>query len=546
MNQKRYNQRDKIDQLLGSDLDVDTAWNDFGKQKRRKRPFLFWMFGVLSILVLSVFIYTTIYPPIEVGNSENDSDIMADNNSTDTDGNISLSQEEAISDENLTNIKADYNSTNADGHISLTQEEPILNKNITTVKADYNSTISNGKISLNQEDTNSNNNQGEKFSKQDINQTVNKNDQIVRLSDNTTNRIINANKAKGKTELKDLATNTYQNTPQGKQTNITNNNKGENGETNLDNEQKLPFSEMTSLSTNLEKEIAKSESNQPTRTLAHTKLKYSLLPLIQLSELKYDSKSQLSILPQASAANTKLDQKSKYSLSLYSGIGTFTRSLSFSEDNMLQQRRLDNVKPLLSHSIGIGINLELTDKIYLESGLSYTNNISRIRDIIQQTVSSQQADDILIAFQIRDGVSQNIFGTATVDNIEVVEKTRFQQYKSLSIPITLSYAQPINNRFRVEFGVGLQYALLQSVVGETYNSVESIGEYRPVTDYGYKTSNHFEFRTHVGLRSYISKHIELGVRTTLLSDIQSRTSSLSDFEDRFNSYNISVHMTTHF
>jgi len=375
---------------------------------------------------------------------------------------------------------------------------------------------------------------------------LNNNDQIDRLTNNTINRNINTNIAIGQPELKDLATNTYQKTPQGKETNTTNNIKAENHHIKLDNKQKLPFSERTSMPLNSEKEIVKSELKTSILTLVDTKLEYSLLPLIHISELEYDTKSQISILPQASAVTTTLDQKSKYSLSLYSGIGAFTRSLAYSEDNLLQQRRQDNEKPFLSQTIGVGFNIELTDKLYLESGLCFTNNISRIRDIIQQTVSTEQSEDVLIAYQIKGGVSQNIFGTASVDNIEVVEKTRFQQYRSLSVPITLSYAQPINNRFRVELGAGLQYALLQSTIGETYDSVETIGEYGPVENYGYKSTNHFELRTHIGIRSYISKHIEIGVRTTLLRDLQSRTSSISDFEDRLNSYNVSLYMTTHF
>ena len=516
MNLKRYNQRDKIDQLLGSDLDVEAAWNEFDYQKRRKRPLLFWLIGVMSILLVSICTYSLIHLPIEADNSKSNSDIMADYKSPNSDGKPSLNQEEAISDKNNSDNIADYNSINPDDNISLSEEG-----------------------------SNSLKDKHEQLSKQQVNQKLSTNDQFDRQTNNINYSDINTHKIEKLLEIKDLALIPNENTKQGKETAFRKNNKTEQVELNLYSKQKLPFFEKNTLSLSQEMEMEKSESPVTNVTIAHSKMKFPLLPLLQHGGLNYDTKSQISLLPKVSVVTTALDQKSKYSLSLYSGIGAFTRSLAYSEDNLLQQRRRDNEKPFLSQTIGVGFNIELTDKLYLESGLSFTNNISRIRDIIQQTVSTEQSEDVLIAYQIKGGVSQNIFGTASVDNIEVVEKTRFQQYRSLSIPIALSYAQPINNRFRVELGAGLQYALLQSTIGETYNSLESIGEYGPVSDYGYKSSHHFEFRTHAGIRSYLSDQIEIGVRTTLLSDMNSRSSGVAGFSDRFNSFTISFQITTH-
>jgi|GEM_PF-2198503 len=520
MNQKRNYNRDKIDQLLGSDLDVEAAWNEFDKSQRRRRPFMFWLTSVLSIILISLFIYTIVDQPSEIFNFKNNEIISSNHKSINSDHNPSLKQEETISNKNLSSTTANYPSTNLHDKVDFNQEKSFSNKD-----------------------------QIEKISNVDIDQQPKIHDQLNRLDDLNKNDKVNINAAEGQSGYNDLPTHAYQNTLR--------NFDGINNEEIMDeqshlsadnklNDQMLPLYLKNSRSNGTETEIVNIGLKAVKLTSAHTKLNVSLLPLIQSQELHYKSKSALSILPKASAANRKPNHNLRYSLSYYAGIGGFTRSLAFSEDNLLQQRRQESEQPLLSHTIGLGFNIGLTDKLYLESGLSYTNNISKISDIIQQTVNTEKAEDILIAYQIRDGVSQNVFGTATVDNIEVVKKTRFQQYKSFSIPITLSYAQAISNRFRMEIGAGVQYALLQSVVGETYDSVESLGEYGPVSDYGYKSSNHFEFRTHAGIRSYLSEHIEIGLRAIFLSDLQSRTSRLSEFGDRFNSLNISLHMTTHF
>lgn len=501
MNRKPHKNRDSVDRLLGSDLNAEAAWSEFNTKERNRRPLLFLIFGSLfASCVLAVCIFSTDMP---FENIVSEVDI------------VHRSQSKQVGTTEIVTSSKNTLSTEQKNSTSVNTTEYIPQQEMGDANEKGNQLSIETKSTIEQE-----------------NQTaVSLQTNAVTYKSTNDTEILNENP-----KLKLIESQAKQDQDD---TVVTETLNTDLHEKHADPKEETLASDKKSSITSQSRKVFYS----PAVAEEDKRIKlFNQIPVIANNQITKVGSSQI-ITAIPPIVTLKKERLHRTSISLYSGLAAISRTMRFAEQDILQKRRKENEQLLYRQSIGLLFNMKMKNEFSLSAGLEYSNYITHIKDVIQTNVSIEERNDVLVAYKIRAGVSTPVFATADTRNVEITEKTRFQEYRSVSIPISISYTYAVSPRYNIIIGTGLAYHLMMSPKGLTYSSIESIGDYSPISDFDYKSKHLMEGSLHARLQTHLTRSIAVGLGANYQADLNSRTLKSSRFSDRFSSFGIQLYLT---
>ncbi|MDF1697199.1 MAG: hypothetical protein P1U56_15255 [Saprospiraceae bacterium] len=209
----------------------------------------------------------------------------------------------------------------------------------------------------------------------------------------------------------------------------------------------------------------------------------------------------------------KAKAKNKWSFYVLGGGGLASRSLRtvIPELRSEMDRRNEVVDVLGMWKIEGGVGFRITPKLTVYSGINLTQIHERAYFVSEFVEGNEIETESTIYLQ--DGTVESIAGTTVINGIQKVTETRYNQWRTIQLPITLSLNLMDLDKINVRAGASFAYSFHQKYQGFTsfsgsqnrYDlSQDEDGKFR--TFGGYSYGIHFEGITH------LSRMVDLGFR----------------------------------
>lgn len=167
------------------------------------------------------------------------------------------------------------------------------------------------------------------------------------------------------------------------------------------------------------------------------------------------------IIPHNESPDNVSDQPVKtlfprWAIGITAGYGTNKVSLD-GKDSGTVDRRKSEEHPLDLITVGGDVRYYLTKKVFLQSGIYYTQFTDRREASWEQTTTFEDSNYLLERTILIDGTIEEIYGPAILQRIVSFNEVIHNRYRSLQIPVAIGYSIPLSRQWllNVQGGIGV-------------------------------------------------------------------------------------------
>lgn len=202
-------------------------------------------------------------------------------------------------------------------------------------------------------------------------------------------------------------------------------------------------------------------------------------------------------------------------------------------DYNLNRKNGEKMQEMQSFSLQLHRNF--AKHLYFGTGLGVNQYRSKIVDQIQ-LVESELLENQIIEIRTKNGVDTNIFGTVIATTTKLVQKTRYQKYRSLYIPLEIGLQFPIYKNWNIQMGTGLNYTLFHQAKGKTYNTAFVNGNYQALKENDYKIYGLFAGTANLKIGRNFGDNLNVIFGINAQNDLSNRMKASTNAIDKFSGF----------
>ena len=206
--------------------------------------------------------------------------------------------------------------------------------------------------------------------------------------------------------------------------------------------------------------------------------------------------------------------------------------------SLFNQRRTEDETLKENNVIEALFSRQLTQNLNIHSGVV----VSQFRTTtfeVEQKIENIEFEDVVIYQLISEGEVTEVIGTISGTTTTITERTRHQKYQSLSIPIYLSFNYDLNRNWSTYLSGGFTFGIIQNAKGDIFSSEFSTGEFQPISNLNYRKSGTVEGILGLGIKRKINNSTDASFGLRFSHDLNSRRKEIVDNE-KFRSYGLSI------
>jgi len=170
------------------------------------------------------------------------------------------------------------------------------------------------------------------------------------------------------------------------------------------------------------------------------------------------------------------------------------------------ERRQEGENFLTAQQFDFSISKMLGNHFSLSTGISLGHYRSKTFEVTQELETDVLFEDVITELLLEKGTvielrRDNVIGSRTL----IIERTRYQDYMTFSIPLYLNHHLCLSKKLSTIFSAGVNYSFVQINSGETFESAFAVGEYNTVQSLGYRKSGLIQGQAGIKL-SYLWKN----------------------------------------
>ena len=186
-------------------------------------------------------------------------------------------------------------------------------------------------------------------------------------------------------------------------------------------------------------------------------------------------------------------------------------------------------------SFSLQLHRSFAKHLYFGTGLGINQYRSKIVDQIQ-LVESELLENQIIEIRTKNGVDTNIFGTVIATTTKLVQKTRYQKYRSLYIPLEIGLQFPIYKNWNIQMGTGLNYTLFHQAKGKTYNTAFVDGNYQALKENDYKIHGLLAGTANLKIGRNFGDNLNIMLGVNAQKDLNNRMKASTNAIDKFSGF----------
>lgn len=218
-------------------------------------------------------------------------------------------------------------------------------------------------------------------------------------------------------------------------------------------------------------------------------------------------------------------------------IGKSSRKIKGAEQTLVDKRQAEEQFKEFQ-SINFWATRTLGKRFYLQSGLAIGQYRSKFMEEIQVVKSPVAYENTLIETRTKDNVTEEIIGTAYGSQLTLAQRTRFQRYQTIALPVMVGIRLPLQDAWQLSAATGLSISVYHQFQGETFNTTLPDGNYTPIQNLGYRQAGVLEGVAQINIDKHWRDqwHFRVGLQARV--DLNNRFKNKDLGQDKFSSYGL--------
>ena len=215
--------------------------------------------------------------------------------------------------------------------------------------------------------------------------------------------------------------------------------------------------------------------------------------------------------------------------------GIASRTLEGDDELFINRRNAqEDIKEL--NASEVLITRQLTSQFSVSSGLSFGQYRVKLFEVNQEVIQNVVFEDVLLERLFKNGELEELRGTVVGSQTVTTERTRYQHYQDLSIPIYANLHIILTPKLNLIMSTGASISLLNKTQGVTFESAISSGTYQGLNQLNYKSIGLIQGLANLSLSLRLNQQFDIQLGGHLRQDLTSRLKASETSSDRFGSY----------
>ncbi len=217
--------------------------------------------------------------------------------------------------------------------------------------------------------------------------------------------------------------------------------------------------------------------------------------------------------------------------------GIASRTLT-GDDELFNNRRSaqEDLKEL--NATELLITRQLTPLFSISSGLSVGQYRVKLFEVNQDVIQNVVFEDVLLERLFKGGEIEERRGRFVGSQTITTERTRFQQYQDISVPVYANLHIKITPKLNLMMSTGASISLVNMTKGVTFESTISAGTYQSLDQLNYRSIGLIQGLANLSLSIQLNQKLDIQLGGHLRQDFTNRFKQSEASTDRFNSYGV--------